>query len=202
VDHTRLLWVTFATYFVPIAATFFQVGGIRYLRRYWRLLASWTLVHIANVLWFGLKILRHYRAHDDDEDDDIDAAGDVTGDQSNRYTWRFVRGGGPSGQTYSIVHLDSPSSEPTIFGPDALVHCLPMLREKTVITCLLVQAKGCKTDKSGMCYQRIGLTQIQSLTRDPLDALTTLPESNETGTGEYYEGSQGLPRGKSKICIV
>lgn len=199
---TRLLWVTFATYFIPIASTFFQVGGILHLHRYRRLLASWTLVHVASgALWFGLKMLRDYRIRDD-EDDDTDATGYVTADQSNRYSWRFVRGGGPSGQSYSIVHLDSPSSEPTIFGPDAQVHCLPMLKEKTVITCLLVQAKGCKPDKSGMYYQRVGLTQIQSLTRDPLDALTTLPESNETETGEYYEDSQGLPKGKSKICIV
>lgn len=113
----------------------------------------------------------------------------------NRYAWRLIRGGSPSGQTHTIVYLDSPASEPTIFGPSARVYCLPILEEKAQITCLLLQAKSDKSSASGVSYWRVGLTEIPSLTRDPLDGLTTMPENRDSQTGQ-------LPKAKSRICIV
>lgn len=157
----------------------------------------------SGLMWLGLNRHQVWRTHDDDDDDDDDGeevgVTDATSSDRNRYAWRLVRGGRPVGQINTIVHLDSPDSKPSIFGPDAQVYCVPILKQKALITCLLLQANRTKSLAGEKSYCRIGLTQILSLTRDPLDALTTLPESRN---GQLKDGLQDVPKTKSQICIV
>ncbi|RMZ89717.1 hypothetical protein DV736_g3055, partial [Chaetothyriales sp. CBS 134916] len=113
--------------------------------------------------------------------------------------WRLVQEGCPVGKDYQIVYLDSPASEPSIFGPDGQVYCLPALKEDRYLTCMLLQA----TDgEYGMRYKRIGLTKVSALTPDLIHSLTTPPGHNETALGQYYWGPDSRMEGESTICIV
>lgn len=119
----------------------------------------------------------------------------------NRYKWRLMVDGTARGKLYyEEVWLDSPASEPSVFGPDAQVYCMPVRKDDQHLYCLLVQAKG---GDYGMRYQRIGMTRVSELTPMMLHDLTTPPGKNDTELGEYYHSSTWKKGDeKSTICIV
>ena len=135
----------------------------------------------------------------------------------NRYHWRLVKDGVPSGDIYENVFLDSPASQPSIFGPEGRVYCIPALEDSDNLTCLLVQS----TDSGdyGVRYKRVGLAKVSKLYGDMTDILdlTIAPGQNEIKEGQYYympkldkhgkkqsDDSDALNRvdGESTICVI
>jgi hypothetical protein len=124
--------------------------------------------------------------------------GKSIGDGKNRYSWRLVREGQPFGHGYENVHLDSPASTPSLFGPEARLYCLPASEDDWNLTCLLVQA----TDGDhGVRYKRVGLTKIQKIYPD-VSSVKEPPSNNKSTLGRYYWGPDRNLRSESTICII
>lgn len=116
-----------------------------------------------------------------------------------RYYWRMFTAGQPSEERYQVVHLDSPASSPSIFGPNAQVYCLPTLQDKERLWCLLLQA----TDGDfGIRYRRIGIAKVQNVHDTDVKIIKEPPGDNSNPLGEYYWGSEGRFRNESTICII
>ncbi|EXJ59980.1 hypothetical protein A1O7_04128 [Cladophialophora yegresii CBS 114405] len=191
-----LLVISLAICLTPLLAVL-QFCGLDTLIRHRLRLLIWTSCY--GMLSLICLALRHLRAHQQHFAAAAAAAAAIPSEDENRYTWRLVRYGQPVGREYQVVFLDSPASEPSVFGPSAQVFCLPVLRDERYLTCLLVQA----TDgEFGIRYKRVGLTRVTSLTRDLVHNLTTPPGHNETASGQYYWGPNSSKRNESTICII
>lgn len=119
----------------------------------------------------------------------------------NRWAWTLFKDGrpDPTGTEYSVVYLDSPSSEPSIFGPDAQVFIIPAMQTSKQLICLLVQA----TDGDyGVRYRRIGLTKIPLVHKPQVRDILTPPGNNAEDRGRYYWGLEGQKTGENTICII
>lgn len=116
----------------------------------------------------------------------------------NRWSWSLMKDGKPLARNYSVVYLDSPASQPSVFGPDAKVFVVPALLTEENLVCLMVQA----TDGDyGIRYKRVGLTMIFAGEKEVQDILTP-PTRKETSEGRYYWGPDGREPGRSIICII
>ncbi|OAL26691.1 hypothetical protein AYO22_04044 [Fonsecaea multimorphosa] len=174
ISWDRLLIASLVACFIPFIFLL-QLCGLQCLAEHRTLLIAWT----------GFSLVGDPQ--------------ELASEDRNRYSWRLVQDGHPVGNNYQIVYLDSPASEPSIFGPDARVYCLPVLKEDRYLTCLLVRA----TDgEYGMRYERVGLTKVSSLTPDLLHNLTTAPGHNKSTSGRYYWSPESRMKGESTICIV
>ncbi|KIW76494.1 hypothetical protein Z517_11240 [Fonsecaea pedrosoi CBS 271.37] len=118
----------------------------------------------------------------------------------NRFSWRLMQKGQPIGDSQSIVYLDSPASEPSVFGPNAQVFCLPVSQDDRHLNCLLIQA----TDGDhGIRYKRVGLTKIMNLFDQDVEAIKEPPtRKKDKALGRYYWGPNTRFRGESHICII
>ncbi|KIW27878.1 uncharacterized protein PV07_07576 [Cladophialophora immunda] len=118
----------------------------------------------------------------------------------NRFSWRLMQKGVPVGDSHSIVYLDSPASEPSVFGPNAQVFCLPVSQDDRHLNCLLIQA----TDGDhGIRYKRVGLTKILNLFDQDVEAIKEPPtRKKDKALGRYYWGPNTRFRGESHICII
>lgn len=115
----------------------------------------------------------------------------------NRWAWRLLRKGVPSDEEHSIVWLDSPASQPSIFGPDADVFAIPALRKSSEVICLLVQA----TDGDyGVRYKRIGLTKVSTRYKGAIEDVMTPPGRGTTD--KYWWWNDSKRTGHSTICII
>lgn len=114
----------------------------------------------------------------------------------NRWAWRLLRKGVPSDEEHSIVWLDSPASQPSIFGPTADVFVIPALRRSSEVICLLVQA----TDGDyGVRYKRIGLTKVSTRYKGAIEDVMTPPGLAKND--RYYWWNESS-KGQSTICII
>ena len=120
----------------------------------------------------------------------------------NRYSWHLTAKGIPFGESQSIVHLDSPASQPSVFGPAAQVYCLPVSEDDRHLNCLLVQAED---GDHGVRYRRVGLTKILTLFEGDVDMIKTIkepPGKKETLLGKYYRRENEGFWGENHICII
>jgi hypothetical protein len=177
-----------------------QFCGLSSLLQHRLALLIWTTCYgILSLVCLGLSHLRGRQTSAIGDEEPTTTTNNTTSGEENRYSWRLIRYGRPVGRHYQLVFLDSPASEPSVFGPAAQVFCLPVLRDERYLTCLLVQA----TDgEFGVRYKRVGLTRVSSLTRDLVHNLTTPPGHNETALGQYYWGPNSSKRNESTVCII
>lgn len=120
-------------------------------------------------------------------------------EKSNRWSWSFLKEGKPEGRTYSVVYLDSPASEPTVFGMSGEVFVIPALQTSQSLICLMVQVTG---GDYGIRYKRVGLTIISAVHEQEVKDILTPPTKNDIHKGRYYWGPEGRKSGESVICII
>lgn len=127
------------------------------------------------------------------------SAATTTPRTTSRYSWRLTKDGLPHGSEYSTIYLDSPASQPSIFGAHGNIFIIPILLTQSSLSCLMVQATS---GDYGIRYKRVGLTVIRAVHGHAINDILTPPTRNENERGKYYWGPEGQRSGETDICII
>lgn len=115
---------------------------------------------------------------------------------SIRYGWKLAHECVSNSHRYRIVFLDSPESEPDLFGPNGGLYCLPARKDTAgYLICLLLQLV--RTDgRASDVFRRVGLTKIPFY--DKIGQENVLSFSDEDIPNAPWDAE----RKKHSFCII